>query len=127
MGLCTVVEVRAIVDPKHLTDDDINAIIDHASNVVALNTGSSVDADHDILSTACIHLSAAMVLQKMKFTGELAAQIKLGTESQSNSIDIDIARHEQLAEKYIRKYRYATSGFSILYGRAGIKAVNSEE
>jgi len=127
VGLCTVVEVRAIVDPKHLTDDDIAVIIDHASNVVALNTGSSVDADHDILSTACIHLSAALVLQKMKFTGELAAQIKLGNESQSNSIDVDIARHEQLAEKYIRKYRYATSGFSILYARAGIKAVNSEE
>lgn len=127
MGLCTVVEVRAIVDPKHLTDDDIAAIITHASNVVALNTGSSVDADHDLLNTACIHLSAAMVLQKMKFTGELAAQIKLGNESQSNSIDNDIARHEQLAEKYMRKYRYAASGLSILYGRAGIKAVNSEE
>ena len=127
MGLCTVVEVRAIVDPKHLTDDNIAAIIAHASNVIALNTGSSVDGDNGILNTACIHLSAAMVLQKMKFTGELAAQIKLGNESQSNSIDIDIARHEQLAEKYMRKFRYATSGFSILYGRAGIKAVNNEE
>ncbi|TGC08123.1 hypothetical protein CUN85_09885 [Methanolobus halotolerans] len=115
------------MDPKHLTDDDIASIIAHASNVIVLNTGASVDIDDDILSTACVHLATSMVLQKMKFTGELAAQIKLGNESQSNSIDIDITRHEQLAEKYMKKFRYATTGFSILYGRAGVKVVNNEE
>jgi len=127
MALCTVAEVRAIVDPKTLTDSDITGLISHAGDIITLTTGGSADSTDTRLVLACTHLAAAMTLQKMKFTGELAAQIKLGNESQSNSIDVDIVRHEQLAEKYMRKFRYATSGFSILYGRAGIKAVNSED
>ncbi|MDP2217396.1 MAG: hypothetical protein Q8J68_08930 [Methanolobus sp.] len=128
MVLCSVAEVRAIVDPKTLTDSDVEGIVSHASNVIALNTGASVDASENAhLNTACIHMSAALVLQKMKFTGELAAQIKLGNESQSNSVDADIQKHEQLADGCMKRYRYAVSGYSILYGRAGFRTVNSGE
>jgi hypothetical protein len=125
--LCSVTEVRNIVDPKTLTDSDIEGIISHASNVISLNTGASEDASGNAyLNTACIHMSAAQVLRKMKYKGELAKQIKFGNESQSNDVDLDIRYHEQTAEAQMTRYKYSTSRHSILYGRVGPKTVNGE-
>ncbi len=126
MALCTVADVRSIVDPKTLTDVDITGMISHAGDIVTLTTGGGTDSTDTRLVLACTHLSAAMTLQKMKHTGELAAQIKIGNESQSNNVDADIEKHEHKAERYMKQYRYATSGYSVLYGRAGIRTVNSE-
>jgi MinD superfamily P-loop ATPase len=127
MALCTISDVRAIVDPKTLTDANITSIIQHAESIVVLTTGGSSSSTDTRLVIACTHLAVAMTIQKMKFTGELAAQIKMGSESQSNSVDADIQKHEKLAEKYMKQYRFAVSGYSVLYGRAGIKTVNSED
>ncbi|MDG6245083.1 MAG: hypothetical protein QCH31_11980 [Methanolobus sp.] len=126
MTMCTVAEVRAIVDPRTIEDPDITDIISHASNIVSLSTGASTESTDTILKMACIHQSAALVLQKMKFSGELASQIKVGSESQSNNVDEDIAKHEEIAQRYMKKYRYGSSRYSIPYGRAGIKTVNHE-
>jgi hypothetical protein len=126
--LCSVTEVRNIVDPKTLTDSDIEGIISHASNVISLNTGASEDASGNAyLNTACIHMSAAQVLRKMKYKGELAKQIKFGNDSQSNDVDSDIKEHEQEAKRYMKMYNLGTSGYTILYGRVGPKTVNSED
>jgi hypothetical protein len=127
MALCTAADVRALVDPKTLTDDDITGIITHTESIVTLTTGGSSSSTDTRLVLACTHLAAAMTLQKMKFTGELAAQLKMGSEAQYNNVDGDIGKHEKAAEKYMKQYRYAVSGYSVLYGRAGIKTVNSED
>lgn len=127
MALCTVADVRAIVDPKTLTDANITSIIQHAESIVTLTTGGSSESTDTRLVLACTHLAAAMTLQKMKFTGELASQLKMGSEAQHNNVDADIEKHEKAAEKYMKQYRYAVSGYSVLYGRAGFKTVNSED
>jgi hypothetical protein len=124
VALCTAANVRAIVDPKTLSDTDLGNIISHAESIVVLTTGGSSSSTDTRLVLACTHLSAAMALQKMKFTGELAAQLKMGSEAQYNNVDGDIEKHEKAAEKYMKQYRYAVSGYSVLYGRAGIKTVN---
>lgn len=127
MALCTAANVRAMVDPKTLTDDDITSIISHAEDIIALSTGASTSSTDTRLVLACTHMAAAVTLQKMKFTGELAAQIKMGNESQSNNVDIDIEKHEKAAEKYMKQYRFSVSGYSVLYGRAGVKTVNRSD
>ncbi len=127
MALCTVDDVRALVDPKTLSDTDLGNIISHAESIVTLTTGGSSSSTDTRLALACTHLSAAMTLQKMKFTGELAAQLKMGSEAQHNNVDGDIEKHEKAAEKYMKQYRYAVSGYSVLYGRAGIKTVNRRD
>lgn len=127
MALCTAADVRAIVDPKTLTDTDIGNIISHAESIVVLTTGGSSSSTDTRLVLACTRLAAAMTLQKMKFTGELAQQVKFGSESQSNSVDVDIEKHEKAAEKYMKQYRFSVSGYSVLYGRAGVKTVNRSD
>lgn len=127
MALCTAADVRAIVDPKTLTDTDLGNIISHAESIVVLTTGGSSSSTDTRLVLACTHLSAAMTLQKMKFTGELAAQLKMGSEAQYNNVDGDIEKHEKAAEKYMKQYRFGTAGYSILYGRAGVKTVNRSD
>ena len=124
MALCSVREVRAEVSPRSLTDADIEDIITRTSKAVAANSGGSVDdSDNEKLNLACIHLSAAAVIRKMRANGELAARVKIGNSEQQNSPDEDIQDHENKASKYIRKYRYAR--YSVPYGRSGPGTVNN--
>lgn len=125
MALCSVAEVKVIVSPQTVTDDEIGDIVTHASNVISLQTGASTDAsDNQLLNLACIHSSAAFVLQKMKFSGELAQQYVLKGHSQSNNVDAEIKYHQTLAANYVSQY---TGGnYKILYGRVGPRTVNSE-
>lgn len=124
MALCSVDEVKAEVNPRSLTADDISALIERTSKAVAALTGCSVDdSGNDLLNLACIHLTAAAVLRKMRTNGELAARVKIGNSEQQNTIDQDIKDHEAEAMKFIKKYRYAGK-FSIPYGRVGIGTVN---
>lgn len=126
MVLCSVSEVRAEVNPRSLTDEDIAALIERTSKAVAALTGGGVnDSENSLLNLACIHVTAAAVLRKMRVNGELAARIKMGNSEQQNTIDQDIQDHETEAAKYMRKYRYAGK-FSIPYGRVGIGTVNRE-
>ena len=123
--LCSVSEVKTIVSPESVTDDDILAIITHTSAEISLETGASTESTEPALNIACVHLSAATVLERMKYTGELAKQVKLGSEQQSNDVDADIRMHREKATSYINRYKHRT--FSIPYGRSGIRTVNSEE
>lgn len=125
MVLCSVEEVRAEVSPRSLTNADIEDIIKRTSRAVATNSGGSVDdRNNENLNLACIHLSAAAVIRKMRANGELAARIKMGNSEQQNSPDADIQDHENQANTYIRKYRYA-SKYSVPYGRSGPGTVNN--
>lgn len=124
--LCSVAEVKAIVTPKTVTDAEITSIVAHASNLIALDTGASSDAsDNTTLNMACIHSSAAFVLQKMKYSGELANSVQYGTSNQSNNVTAEIKMHQDLASRYIETYKYSVSApFSIIYGRVGPGTVN---
>lgn len=126
MVLCSVAEVKAIVTPKTVTDAEITSIVAHASNLIALDTGASSDAsDNTTLNMACIHSSAAFVLQKMKYSGELANSVQYGTSNQSNNVTAEIKMHQDLASRYIETYKYSVSApFSIIYGRVGPGTVN---
>jgi len=127
MVLCSVEEVRAEVNPRSLTDEDISALIVRTSKAVATQTGGSADASSTaLLNLACIHLSAAAVLRKMRTNGELAARVKMGNAEQQNTIDQDIQDHQAQAASYIKKYRNSTRSYSIPYGRVGPGTVNKE-
>lgn len=128
MALCSVASVKAIVTPKTVSDTEIGNAIDHASSVIALDTGASTDASDNVtLNLACVHLSAAYVLRKMKYTGELAAQVGYSDQSQSNNVEQDIAHHHTLAAQYIKKYIYSVSSYPpIQYARVGPRTVDSE-
>lgn len=122
MSLCSVDEVRAEVNPRSLTDEDITNLITRVTrSVEALSGGTS----GELLSLACVHLTAAAVLRKMRSNGELAARVKMGNCEQQNTIDQDIQDHETEAAKYMKKYRHSGK-FSIPYGRVGIGTVNRE-
>lgn len=126
MVLCSVAEVKAMVTPRTVTDAEITGIISHASTLITLDTGADSDAsDNQTLNMACIHYSAAFVLQKMKYSGELANSVQYGTSSQSNNVDAEIKMHQDLARRYIETYKYSVSApFSIIYGRVGPGTVN---
>lgn len=125
VALCSVAEVRAIVSPVTITDNDITSIISHASNEISLSTGASTDASDNLaLNLAAIHLSTAYVMTKMKTTGELAQQYVLKGHSQSNNPDADIQYHKSKSLEFLTKYGAST--FRILYGRVGPRTVNSE-
>ena len=127
MALCSVAEVRAEVNPRSLTDEDISNLITRASRSVATLTGGSADdSSNDVLNLACIHLTAAAVLRKMRVNGELAARVKMGNSEQQNTIDQDIQDHKTEAAKYMKKYRNSTRSYSIPYGRVGPGTVNKE-
>jgi hypothetical protein len=127
MVLCSVLEVRAEVSPRSLTDEEISSIIVRTSKAVAAQTGGSADASSTaLLNLACIHLSAAAVLRKMRVNGELAARVKMGNAEQQNTIDQDIRDHEAQAALYIKTYRNSTRSYSIPYGRVGPGIVNKE-
>ena len=124
MVLCTVDEVKAHVSPESLTDDDILNIITSVSAEIALQSGGSQDASTEAaLNLACVHSSAAAVLQRMRSNGELAARVKFGNQEQRNSPDQDIQDHEDKAARYVKKYRHS-SGYSQPYGRSGLGTVN---
>jgi hypothetical protein len=126
MVLCSVSEVRAEVNPRSVTDEGIAELIIRTSRAVATQTGGNVDdSDNDLLNLACIHLSAAAVLRKMRINGELPARVKIGNSEQQNTID-HIQDHENEAAKYMKKYRYAGK-LRIPYGRVGIRTVNHED
>lgn len=125
MVLCSVAEVKAIVTPETVSDSEISSIISHASNIISLQTGASTDASDNLkLNMACIHSSAALVLQKMKYTGELANQLVMKGQSQSNNVVDEIAYHQTISNNFISQYLGTT--FKILYGRVGPRTVNSE-
>ena len=126
MTLCSVAEVKAIVTPKTVTDVEITSIVAHASNLIALDTGASPDAsDNMTLNMACIHSSAAFVLQKMIYSGELANSVQYGTSSQSNNVAAEIKMHQDMANRYIETYKNSVAApFSIVYGRVGQGTVN---
>jgi hypothetical protein len=128
VALCSTASVKAIVTPKTVTDAEIGTLIDHASSVIALDTGASTDASDNVtLNIACVHLSAAYVLRKMKLTGELAASVAYSDQSQSNKVDEDIAHHHMVAAQYIKKYIYSVSSYPIIaYARVGPQTVDSE-
>lgn len=127
MAMCTVADVRAVVDPKTLTDSDITSIINLTSGDIAIDAGVSSSSTDGTLARACIHASAALVLQKMKFNGELANQRQIGDSMQSNNVNADIAYHQEKAANYITKYNNNTSDFTIVSGRIGIGTVDSED
>jgi hypothetical protein len=128
VALCSTASVKAIVTPKTVTDAEIGTIITHASSVIALDTGASTDAsDNTALNLACIHLSAAYVLRKMKTTGELAASVAYSDQSQSNKVDEDIAHHHLLSAQLVKKYISSVSSYPIIaYARVGPRTVDSE-
>ena len=128
MALCSVASVKAIVTPKTVSDTEIGNAIDHASAVISLDTGASTDAsDNATLNLACVHLSAAYVLRKMKTTGELAASVAYSDQSQSNKVEEDIAYHHKEAGKYTQQYKYSVSIYPVIaYARVGPRTVDSE-
>lgn len=128
MALCSVASVKVIVTPKTVSDTEIGNAIDHASTVISLDTGASTDASDNVtLNLACIHLSAAYVLRKMKTTGELAAQVAYSDQSQSNKVEEDISHHHKEAGKYTQQYKYSVSSYPIIaYARVGPRTVDSE-
>lgn len=123
--MCTVADVRALVNPKSVSDTDITSIINIAGGDIAEDTGASSSSTDSTLSRACLHASAALVLQKAKSNGELANQKQLGDSMQSNNVNADILWHQQRSEHYVQKYR--SSDYAIPYGRVGIGTVDSEE
>lgn len=129
VALCSVDAVKAIVSPETISDSEIGELIDRASTIIAIDTKASVDASNNpILNTACVHLSSAFVLQKMKFSGELASQTVYSSQSRSNRIDDDIKYHQTLATRLIEKYNFSTALTPLLvYGRVGIRTIDSEE
>lgn len=126
--MCSTASVKALVTPKTVSDTEIGMIISHASSVISLNTGASPDAsDNVMLNLACIHLSVAYVLSKMKTTGELAASVEYSDQSQSNNVEQEIAFHHKEAEKYMQQYKYSVSSYPIIaYTRVGPRTINSE-
>lgn len=124
MAMCTVADVKAIVSPKTVTDAEITSIIALVSGDIAADTGASTSSTDSILIRACTHLSAALVLRKMKYTGELASQRQIGDSSRSNSVTADIAFHVERGTHYVNQYISANTDFSIIYGRVGIGTVN---
>lgn len=121
--MCSVADVKTLVSPQSLTDNDITSIITQATTEVANRARTSESNSDANLKTACIYTSAAHVLRKMKFSGELASSVKMGNSQQQNSIDSDIQAFEDLASRSIRMFLY--SGASVPYGRVGPGTVNS--
>ena len=128
VALCSVASVKAIVTPNTVSDTEIGNAIDHATSVIALDTGASTDASDNVtLNLACIHLSTAYVLRKMKYTGELASSVAYSDQSRSNKVDEDIAHHHTLSAQYIKKYNYSVSSYPLIqYARVGPRTVDSE-
>lgn len=127
LPLCSVAEVKAIVSPQTVTDEEISSIVSHASNLISLQSGASTDAsDNLMLNMAGIHSSVAFVLQKMKYSGELAQQYVLKGHSQSNNIDAEIKYHQTQAASFVSQYLGSTSQYKILYGRVGPRTIDSE-
>lgn len=125
MAMCTVADVRALVNPKSVSDTDITSIITIAGGDIAEDTGASSNSTNSTLCRACLHASVALVLQKAKSNGELANQRQSGDTMQSNNVNADIVFHQEKAAHYIKKYN--SSEFSIIYGRVGIGTVDSED
>lgn len=125
MPFCIRDDVKVYVAPKTISDEEIDAIIQQSSDVIVLTTGCASDSTDTRIRQACIHLSVAQLLRKMKFSGELAAQIKMGSESQNNNIDTEIQYHSAASAEFMRKYTGIRSG--IPYGRVGIRTINSED
>ncbi len=124
MAMCTVADVRALINPKSVSDSDITSIIAIAGGDIAEETGVSSSSTDSTLCRACLHASAAIVLQKAKSNGELANQIQLGDSMRAHNVNADIAWHQQRSEYFVRKY--LSSDYAIVYGRVGIDTVDSE-
>ncbi|MCS3924409.1 hypothetical protein [Methanosalsum natronophilum] len=120
--LCSVNEVKVLVDPKSIDDTEIEHIISHASNTVLAQSNAGPDTENSYLKLACVHRSVSLILEKMKYNGELAQQVKFGSETQQNDVEVQIQQHENTALEYIRKYLYTKT--RVISGRAGVRTVN---
>lgn len=125
MVLCSVSDVKVYAPSTTLTDTDYTNIITVKSKEIASKARGSADASgNSDLNLACIHASAAQALRAMQINGELAASVKLGNDSISNSIEPRITEHELQADYYIQKYR--NQGLKVPYGRVGPGTVDAE-
>jgi hypothetical protein len=130
MSMCSVDEVRDVVSPRSLTDEDILNIITRVTKSVDAQTGCGTGSTDTLANLACIELSAAAVLRKMRVNGELPARVKIGNSEQQNTIDQDIDYHEAEAAKYINEYKRIAKkteykSYCIPYGRVGVGTVNN--
>ena len=124
MALCTVSEVKALVSPKKISDAEISALIDVISILIVGRVGGAVSDSGDAdKKTAAIFLTCSSLIRKMKFSGELAANIKIGNSQQQNAVDTDIENYDKQAEKAIKKIQ--SRGFSVIYNRVGPGTVDS--
>ena len=127
MAMCTLTDVKAIVSPKTVTDAEITSIIALVSGDIAADTGASTSSTDSTLVRACIHYSAAITLQRMKYTGELASQRQIGDSMRSNNVDAQIAYHHEKAQYFVNKYVSANyDEYTIISGRIGIGEVDNE-
>ena len=122
--LCDVTDITSYVEPETIDITQISEIIQQAETSVLLQARIT-NSDHPYLKQACIHLSVSLVLQKMKYTGELANQLKLGSETQQNDIEGQIQFHVNQAHEYVRKYLYTKMSSKVISGRAGPGTVNA--
>jgi hypothetical protein len=122
MSMCSATEIRAFVSPKKTTDTEIEALITILQPQILAAAKTSYTGDAN-LKTCLIFSVCSKLLRKMKFSGELAANKKIGSAQQQNSIDQDIQDFEAQAKEALRAYQ--ASNFKIVYGRAGPGTVDS--
>jgi hypothetical protein len=128
MVLCSVEDVRAYVNPKSVSDADINAIIQRVSTEV-MTKAEATDESNAFLIQAGIHGAAAVTLDQAIINGELAASVETPEYKQQNPGFIDMVNsHKKEMANYIQMYRDSirAANFAIPYARVGIGTVNAE-
>ena len=131
MVLCAVDQVKAKVDPQSLTDLDLLDIITEAGfEVSARAGGASTDSNDPYLNQACIHLSVADVLRRLKTNEDLPKSVMQGTGYKlETDVEKDIQLHEDKATTFITRYLWNPSASNslggICYSRSGVGTVDA--
>jgi len=126
LSICSVEDIRTVINTYTLSDDDLQSILDLAHQEVFSKAGST-DENNPDLQLAIRYTACAYTLKKMRTTGELAASVKLGNDTRQNSPDKDIQTYEDNASYHIRKFLNAAQyeNFSGIFGRTGYGTVNN--
>lgn len=126
MTVCTVADVKAVINTYTLSDEEIQSVINSAHQDIYDKTGSTDESKPD-MKLAIRFTAYAYTLRKMKTTGELAASVKIGNDTRQNSPDKDIQTYEEYANYHVRKFLDAAQydNFDGIFGRSGYGTVNN--
>lgn len=103
MVICTIADIKTAIYTSTVTDLELTAIVTKAYNRVLRLTGVSDDSNPSI-QEAIEYTACAMTLRRMKTTGEQAASVKTGNDSQQNTADKDISIYDQMANELIAPF-----------------------